>query len=458
MKVALLADLHLGFGYTQQSSSPTREDSFRNAAEALRLAAERADVILIAGDVFDRPRFGTDVFLRALDVFDEPRKYPSPLRIVGGTKRAGIFYGTPVLAIRGNHDVAADLNRNMVQLLERAHRLIYLHRNTVVFEDDDGSRLAVTGVGWVPTKSYDRMIAFFSQAVPPPVPGAYNILMIHEPLQNLDVHNRSEVLGANAGEKPLPISALPRGYDLYLAGHIHRHLNRVIGGYHIVMPGSTVRTQFIDSEVVADRRFYVLDTASGSIEEVLIPSARKGRVVRVDVSGKSPAEVRDAASKKIAAALADLPQDPAPYIKLVLEGKSEGVLDLDPVVDRFSSRAIVRVFDSTVSSLAEAIDDAVRAHSTSTEIFSRDYAVSVLTSLLKKAGVKPAEHFDVFINFLLSHGDVQSSSSLDSIADEVRSMILTKRVFDDSERDQDSREDSNIPQRPGASILDWSAP
>jgi|GEM_PF-4176516 len=79
VKVALLADLHLGFGYSQHSADPCREDSFRNAEAAMKLAADQADIILVAGDIFDRPRFGTELFMRALDIFDVPRRYPSLL-------------------------------------------------------------------------------------------------------------------------------------------------------------------------------------------------------------------------------------------------------------------------------------------------------------------------------------------------------------------------------------------
>jgi len=256
----------------------------------------------------------------------------------------------------------------------------------------------------------------------------------------MDVHNVPEVLGANAGETPLPISVLPKGYDLYLAGHIHRHLNREIGGYNIVMPGSTVRTQLIDSEVEADRRFWILDTDSGKLEEISIPTARKGRVVRVDVSGLTPAAARDRAAKEIASVLAELPHDPLPIVKLVLTGKSEGILDFSPLVDQFSGRAIVRVFDNTVSSLSEAIAAAVAEHKTNTQIFSKDYARSVLASVMEKLGLVPGKDFDQFLSMLLSSGSL-SSRELDAIVDSV----------------QDGSAETS-PRSGGATILDWSAP
>ncbi|NPA76789.1 MAG: DNA repair exonuclease [Candidatus Diapherotrites archaeon] len=456
MKVALLADLHLGFGYTRQGSDDMREDSFRNAESAIRIAAERADLILIAGDLFDRPRFSTDVFLRALDIFDIPRMHPSSVRVAGGSKKVGSFFGTPVVAIRGNHDVGGDLNSHPVILLERAHRLIYLHRNSIVFEGDSGDRVAITGVGWIPSKRPDRLLEFFSSHVPQPVSDAYNILMIHQPLKNMDVHSAPEVLGANAGETPLPISVLPTGYDLYLAGHIHRHLHRNIGGYNIVMPGSTVRTQWIDSEVEADRRFWILDTSTGSLEEVVIPTARKGRVVRVDVSGMSPAEARDAAAKSLAAAIADLPHDPKPIIKLVLTGRSEGILDLSSVVDRFADRAIVRVFDNTSSALAEAIASAVAEHQANTQLFSREYARSVLDTMMAKLGLAPGPDFDAFLSQILI--DDAPSSAKDALIDRIMNFILNHRVFaHDSSSSGDTASEQG-PKKPSSTILDWSSP
>jgi len=270
----------------------------------------------------------------------------------------------------------------------------------------------------------------------------------------MDVHNVPEVLGANAGETPLPISVLPKGYDLYLAGHIHRHLNREIGGYNIVMPGSTVRTQLIDSEVEADRRFWILDTDSGKLEEISIPTARKGRVVRVDVSGLTPAAARDRAAKEIASVLAELPHDPLPIVKLVLTGKSEGILDFSPLVDQFSGRAIVRVFDNTVSSLSEAIAAAVAEHKTNTQIFSKDYARSVLASVMEKLGLVPGKDFDQFLSMLLSSGSL-SSRELDAIVDSVQEFLLSKEVFAPA---GSSGSAETSPRSGGATILDWSAP
>ena len=444
MKIALLADLHLGFGYRRHSKDPRREDSFRNAAEAIRIASERADAILIAGDIFDRPDVSTDIFLRALEIFDLARKRNSGVLVDGEH-----WNGVPIIAIRGNHDVRSDLHRHPVLLLDRAHRLKYINAETVTLEKD-GERVAVTGAGWVPDKNPELVRRYFSERIPRPVPGAYNILMLHQPLEGI---------GRYPGETPLPVSLLPPGFDLYNSGHLHWHVRKRVSDRWIVIPGSTVRTQLSDREVEDDRAFWIIDTATGDLEEVSLPSARRGFLRTIKVDGLGRDKVSSNVISAIEDALSKNDRPVPPIIKIVLEGSTYDVFDLSPIVSRYEDRAIVKIFDRTTSAVAERLAEVASSSVKDDEVFSSHFARTVLEEALSAAGLSVGSEFDRFYAVLTSAGRLSRPEDRDVLLENVESILFS--AVDVASPNADSRELPSAPERQASkraagTILDWA--
>jgi len=441
VRLALLADLHIGFGYRRNSRDPRREDSFRNAEEAIRLAAQRADAILIAGDIFHRPDISTDVFLRALDVFDTAKEHESKVLVNGEAWR-----GTPIIAIRGNHDVRSDLHRHPVLLLHRAHRLIYVNAQQVTLEKD-GERVVVTGAGWVPDKNVDLVRRYFTERVPKPKPGAYNVLMLHQPLEGI---------GRYPGENPLPISLLPPGFDVYHSGHLHWHLQRRVSDKWIVIPGSTVRTQLSDREVEDDRAFWILDTKHSTLEEVILPSARKGYVFRINVQGLSASEVVRRVAAAVEEAIARNDRPLPPIVKIVLEGSTYDVFDFSSIYAKYEDKAIVKIFDRTTSAAVEKLAEIASADIQDDETFSPAFARQMLVTAMLAVGLRPGKDFDRFYALLSGIPRLSRVEERDVILDRLEKLLFSAVELLRDEETPASPSSPAPPRRNGGSILDWA--
>ncbi len=407
MRIALLADFHLGFKGSNPSD-PRFEDAFLLADEAMRLAAERADVILVAGDIFDRPRFSTDIFNRALDIFAPRGRSNVTVELSDGTEPS--FLGVPVIAVHGNHDVPADIHRNPVLLLEKAYRLAYLgkhHRVAVLRKGEECVR--VVGAGWVPDADPRVPQRFFSERIPPPEGDCYNILLFHQPLRGI---------GSYVGGNPLDVSYLPPGFDAYVTGHLHWHVERRVSDRWIIIPGSTIRTQLTDREVVSPRAFWILDTEAGTVEEVVLPSARAGYLVRVDVSAPDFIQRVDQELSRVAAA----PHDKKPIVKLVLEGKVATLPDLTRIVARYSDRLLIYVFDRTTTSVSEAVERTL-SQMRSSSVFSDEFVWKTLSDLLSAAGFRTTSEFSEVLRIL------SSSEPEDVDPSEISDLLVSEDCF-----------------------------
>ncbi|MFA5077834.1 MAG: metallophosphoesterase, partial [Candidatus Micrarchaeia archaeon] len=74
MKLAIVADMHLGY-------SRFEEDALRQAESALSGAEGKADAIIVAGDVFDTKIPKLETLKRAADMFSGRKK---PIFIIHG--------------------------------------------------------------------------------------------------------------------------------------------------------------------------------------------------------------------------------------------------------------------------------------------------------------------------------------------------------------------------------------
>ncbi|MGC9310219.1 MAG: DNA repair exonuclease, partial [Candidatus Aenigmatarchaeota archaeon] len=224
--ILITSDFHLGYA----QGTEREPDSYFVLDELL---GEKAAMILFAGDLFDSrvPR---------LEVFSEAMQFLSKLKAKSGGRAKIIesekeinpraMDGIPFVSIYGNHDRRANLV-NPVQALDRAGLLINLHCQKIVFEAD-GEKIAVHGMSHVPEK-YTRDV--LAEWKPKPVPGAKNILLMHQNIEPFVYSDLEDVY--------LKISDLPQGFDYIINGHIHWHNEVAVGKGKLLMPGSTVATQ-----------------------------------------------------------------------------------------------------------------------------------------------------------------------------------------------------------------------
>lgn len=221
MKIAILGDLHLGFDF----DGVRAKDSFKQAQEALEIASG-ADLMLIAGDIFDARIPRQEVWAKALGLFEAMPKKGVEGEFARPVKR--------IVAIAGTHERRSKSYVNPVQALEAGGFLNCLHLETIRFDLEEP--VAVHGMSGVPER-YAKLV--LDKWGPKPVKGYFNVLMLH---QNLKEYVYSE------GGEGLTMGDLPK-FDMIVAGHVHvRDVTETPNGSMLVLPGSTIRTQLKKAE------------------------------------------------------------------------------------------------------------------------------------------------------------------------------------------------------------------
>jgi DNA repair exonuclease SbcCD nuclease subunit len=230
MQIGIFSDCHCGYKYGEERG----EDSFIALDEAIEKTLD-CDLILIAGDLFDSRIPRQEVFAKTARILSKAQHFPSNtkfLDIINKDKKEISplsLRGVPIIAIHGTHERRSKYVVNPVQALEHAGLLIHLDSSTILFEIND-KKIAVHGMSGVPEKyAKDHL----KQWNPKPVEGATNILMIH---QNIDPYIYSP------SEPCMKLDDLPKGFDLYVLGHMHWKDIKDLNGGKLLLCGSTVPT------------------------------------------------------------------------------------------------------------------------------------------------------------------------------------------------------------------------
>ena len=144
---------------------------------------------------------------------------------------------------------------------------------------------------------------------------------------------------------------LPEGFDLYLCGHIHNRIETSVYGKKLLIPGSTVLTQFKDAEQEG-KGFMLFDTATCSYSFERINS-RRFVVKELQFESATPAVVAAACEAAISSSLSG--ENDKPIIKLNLkgtigEGFSSADLGLREIASNYAGRAILSIDSSKLTS------------------------------------------------------------------------------------------------------------
>ncbi len=323
MKLAIMADLHIGYERFD-------EDAYRQAREALEHASGVADAVLIAGDIFDKRSPKPEVIAQAINIFRDMsrRKWPAKVGEFRSKYGASAYTDVPIIAIPGTHERVAEGKENVLQLLALAGLLVDASEATAVLEMGQ-ERVAVTGMGGV---SEERVVECIAGLNPVPTPGAFNVFMMHQSVFELLPFNDAFIR----------YEGLPKGFDLYVNGHIHGRVEAMVHGRDFIIPGSTVLTQLKDSEQEA-KGFVLFDTKSYTHEFMAIKS-RPFVSSKLEFKEAQPKEVARRAEEAIDRAIARAGENP--IVRVVLSGTVErgtaGIdIPLNAVRAKYAGRAEV---------------------------------------------------------------------------------------------------------------------
>ncbi|RLJ00655.1 MAG: hypothetical protein DRP06_01550 [Candidatus Aenigmatarchaeota archaeon] len=239
--ISITSDFHLGYGYNTEREN----DCFFVLDELLK---EQSDLILFAGDLFDSRVPRLEVLSEAMHFLAKLKTKESKIKFIECDKKINkrAIHGIPFISIYGNHDRRPNLI-NPVQSLEKAGLLINLHCQKIVFELN-GEKIAIHGMSHVPEK-YSKDV--LNKWNPEPVPGAKNILLLHQ--------NIEPFIYSDGDDVNMKISDLPLGFDLIVNGHIHWKNEVKLNNGKLILPGSTVQTQLNKKESEIRKGYFILN-------------------------------------------------------------------------------------------------------------------------------------------------------------------------------------------------------
>ena len=165
---------------------------------------EQVDFLVVAGDLYD----------------GDWRDFSTGLHFVSRMARLADA-GIPVYLLHGNHDAESVITRRL-ELPANVH--VFGAREPQTFALDD-LRVAVHGQSFVERAVVENLVP----AYPDPVPGAFNVGVLHTALEGMSGHARYA---------PCSLAELAaKGYDYWALGHVHqRHV--LHERPHVVFPGN----------------------------------------------------------------------------------------------------------------------------------------------------------------------------------------------------------------------------
>jgi len=253
MKFAHLADCHLG-AWKEPKLQELNLKAFEKSIEAC--INSKVDFVIITGDLFDT----------ALPPIDILKKTAEKLRELKDSK-------IPCYVIAGSHDYSVS-GKTFLDVLEKAG----LCENV---EDIDGDNLIL-----IETKEF--IIAGISgkkQELEKELIKKIKIPKLNrDKFKILALHTTIEENKTNEFMHGIKIDELPRGFNYYALGHIHKQFKREYENGMIVYPGPLFPNNFSELEEMENGGFFIVNVNGGKItlerEEI-----RMKEVCFLEVSG-----------------------------------------------------------------------------------------------------------------------------------------------------------------------------
>lgn len=408
MRIAVISDQHFGFDWNGDRA----DDPFRNCREAFEKARD-ADLILLPGDLFDKKVPKQEVLGRAIDLFNCFDGETSSVQLDSDRSDKTVsFRGPPIVAIHGTHERRTSDHLNPVELLEKMGYLVHIHNETLVFSEGDET-VAIHGMSGVPERYAPQVLDRFD---PEPVADAYNILMLHQSIDQL--------VYTDPDHDTLSLERLPEGFDTIIDGHIHwRNLELKDDDKPVVLPGSTVTTQLNKIEAEREKGMVWIDTETGLSFDAL-EEPRDVVYIEEDVSDLSSSEIQEQIENEIDER--STMDQRRPLVRVKLSGTTNAAVSVGELETALESKALISISDETTIP-NEDTDDSTFDH-------SEESVYEHGTALLEERIDQPA------IDDLVTHladGNVETA----------RSMLETMVTEHDEETG-----DSDTTEKPGSTL------
>jgi DNA repair exonuclease SbcCD nuclease subunit len=377
MKIAIVSDLHLGH-------ERFYDDAYYQAKEALEKASELADMIILPGDIFDNRSPKPEVLAQGMKIFRDLSSKNWKAKVIDYKGENKIYTNLPILAISGTHERRSEGAENAVQLLNLAGLLVDISEAWAIVEKD-GEKIAVYGVGGI---SEEKFRDFLKGKNPKPIDSMFNIFVFHQSVYDLMPFDKNFIY----------LDELPNGFDLYIDGHIHSRVEKIVHSKPFLIPGSTVLTQLKEDEV-AKKGFFIFDTQTRKYNFVEINS-RRFEVVKINVTGKTPTQVANEAESEVKRIISG---EDKPIIRIVLVGSvdkgfEQADFELLSMAKGYEGKAIIEISKNIEDKEVESEIESLRNKAIE-NISIREFGTGIFLSELNEMGYKldvsPTELFDI---------------------------------------------------------------
>ncbi|HID91257.1 TPA: DNA repair exonuclease [Candidatus Bathyarchaeota archaeon] len=267
-----VADTHLG--YRQYGLVERWEDFARAFDEVVDRTIElKPEFMIISGDVFHDPR-------------PTNRTLEAAIRDFMRLKDEGV----EVIVTGGSHDSSPNVTTGTIlKPLDSAKLLRYLPAHEGGCYREDG--YYVYGIPNFRTRreAERHLEAFYKGSPPRPDPSVFNICVFHMAIDHPSVPRIPK-------EYLFDVAALPRGFDYYAGGHVHKPVVVKLGGEHggaILAYSGCIETASL-KDVEYEKGFYhvtVDEHGRPRVDRVRLKSPRRFEVVEVDGTGKRASEI-----------------------------------------------------------------------------------------------------------------------------------------------------------------------
>ena len=345
MRFAHLSDVHLG-------SWSAHPDLKEMACTALDRAtdmciSENVDFILISGDFFDTSLPSIDIIRRAATV----------LRRLHDA-------GIAVYAIPGSHDFSPT-GRTFINVFEDAGLLTNVAKGEDVsgklrlqFAVDKKTGAKITGMpgrmGALEKHYFERLDRDIEQE------DGLKIFLFHSGIEEYKPPHLKDMTA-------VPLSSLPRGFDYYAAGHIHRpaFIKEDIG--YIAFPGCLYPTDFREMEKY-DSGFYIIEYSDGNLRsefrKILLHEID---IMNIDANGKGPEEIE----RMIIGNIVDLDKKVLVIrIEGIMRGKPSDI-DFRQIYKKAFERGAISVKRNTTKLSVKEFENVAIGHASVEEIEKR---------------------------------------------------------------------------------------
>jgi hypothetical protein len=263
--------------------------------------------------------------------------------------------------------------------LEHAGLLIHLHCATVVFEIE-GRRVAIHGMSGVPDRYAKDS---FNQWNPKPVPGALNILMLHNSI--------SPYIYSPLEPPSMKIEDIPKGFDLTVLGHMHWHEIKLLNNGKLLLTGSTVPTSMKRIESEQQKCIFKYDT---DIRAIPLDFQRKIFWEEYEIGPNIKNTIENFISTLSLT-------KPKPIVNIKIKGivkKESTLFNFSDIEEKFSNKAIVNINKDFE---AESLQDQLEIIKTLKDerLSPEEHGLRILQGKLKEfnCGIKIDEIFDYLV-------------------------------------------------------------